>query len=260
MGFAAASRLDCAGCGCSIIPCGGRVGSELYQGIYCIGDAVGDEERVHVDRDDVRLRFGGARETDEYPAQRLAVDCGLASERSEDALRREPVDHVLGIAVGDRREPEHDVADGLGEHAADAEHHARAELRVGNQARDELAVATHHRGDEHLDRAVVGTGEREQIGGGRAYRVGVAQPEPHETPFGLVRDRGSAQLRDHGVAELVGRGGRAIGVGGGSLFEHGHAVTGEQPFRVGFGERRHRVAERSAVSTVVAAPPQRDTG
>ena len=78
----------------------------------------------------------------------------------------------------ERHEAERDVAERLGEHAADAEHHARPELRVADEPGDELAGAAHHRRDEQLDRAVVGVGRGEQLAGrvahGGARRAGRA--------------------------------------------------------------------------------------
>ena len=73
----------------------------------------------------------------------------LAPERPEQALRREVVDQLLGVDTLDRHQAERDVGDRLGEHAADAEHHGHAELRVEGESGDELAVAAHHRRDEH---------------------------------------------------------------------------------------------------------------
>ena len=120
---------------------------------------------------------------------RRPIDGGLAAHRSEDRLRSQLVEHLLGVGAVDGREPERDVGDRLGEHAADADHHARAELRVAVDADDELAVATNHRRDEHADLAVVRTGRREQLARGRGDLLGTPQPEAHEAALGLVRDR-----------------------------------------------------------------------
>ena len=60
--------------------------------------------------------------------------------------------------------------DRFGEHAADAEHHARTELRVAHDAGDELARAAHHRRDEELDVAVVGSGRARAACRGRRAR------------------------------------------------------------------------------------------
>ena len=80
----------------------------------------------------------------------------------------------------ERHEPERDVGERLGEHAADAEHHARAELRVAVHAGDQLAPPRTIGGDSRRDRAVLGVGGREQlrrrrrrtrrVGAGRAAR------------------------------------------------------------------------------------------
>ena len=68
-------------------------------------------------------------------AQRGAVDRGLAAERAEQLLGREVVEQLVGVELGERDEPERDVAERLGEHSADAEHHARPELRVAHERR-----------------------------------------------------------------------------------------------------------------------------
>ena len=155
-------------------------------------------------------------------------------------LRREVVDEVLRVLVGERHDPERDVAERLREHAADAEHHARPELRVAHHPGDELACSLHHRRDQELDGSVFGPGGREHLVCGGAHRVGVAQVQLHEAALGLVRDRVAVQLDDHWEADRVGGLGRGVCIGHDALVEHGHAVVAQQLLGRGFGEGRHR--------------------
>ncbi len=64
---------------------------------------------------------------------------GSSRHRAEQCLTLELVEHVVGVGARNRDEPERDVAERLGEHAADPDHDARSELLVGVDAGDELA-------------------------------------------------------------------------------------------------------------------------
>ena len=101
-----------------------------------------------------------------------------------------------------------------------------------------------------------GRAAREQLRRGRVHGAGVAEPEPHEPAFGLVRDRVAAQLHDDRVADRVGGRDRGVGVGGGALVEHGDAVLREELLRRGFGEGGHgdgRSDRRAPVLPVLVA-------
>ena len=129
-----------------------------------IGHAVGaDDQRVDVDALDV-VPAGDLAEGDQDRRQRVAIDGRLAAERTEQALGRQLVDHLVRRDVVERGRAEHDVGDGLGEDAAEAEHHGRPELRIAQHAGDQLAIAPDHRRDEHVDLAVVRRGGGEQLG------------------------------------------------------------------------------------------------
>ena len=182
------------------------------------------------------IALGGVRQRQQHGGQRVAVDRRLAAERPEQGLGGEVVDHLVGVDLADRHQAHDDVGHGLGEDAADPEHHGGPELGIAVEPGDELAGGPQHRGDEHLDRAVVGAGGREQLGGGVAARVGVGQAEPDQAPLGLVGDGVTAELGDHrdrrsprprpglvgGVDELLG--------------EERDAERREQRLGVGFGE------------------------
>ncbi len=237
----------------------GGVG-ELDEGVDRNRLAGDDDQRVDVDRRHVGALLGESRQTGEGGAERGAVDRGLAPERAEQLLRREVVDELFGVRIGERDDAERDVAERLGEHAADAEHHARAELRVAHEPRDELPRSPHHRRDEHRDLTVGRRGRGEQLGRGRSHRVGVAQAEPHQTPFGLVGDRLAAQLHDHRVPDRLGGRDRTVGVAGLPFVEDRHAVARDEPLRRGLRERAHtaevRPCQYSSRSTRLSSLPE----
>jgi hypothetical protein len=215
-----------------------RVG-DLDERVDGYGPAVHDDEGVEVDRRDVGALLREAGQAPHHRAERVAVDCGLAPERPEQPLRREVVGQAVGVGIGERDEPERDVADRLGEHAPDAEHHARPELRVAHEAGDQLARSVHHRRDEQLDVAVVRCGGREELASRAAHRLLVTEVQADEPALGLVRDRVTAQLHDDREAEVAGGGRGLVGSGCGPLVEHRDAVVRHQSLRRGFGEGRH---------------------
>ena len=77
----------------------------------------------------------------------------------------------------ERHEAERDVGDRLGEHAADAEHHARPNCGSVCSPAMSSRVPVHHVRDEQVDVAVVGRAAREQLVGGVAHRRGVGEAE-----------------------------------------------------------------------------------
>ena len=170
-----------------------------------------DDQRVDVDADDVGALGGDAAEGDERRGEGVAVDRRLAAELVEQALRGELVDHLVGGDRVDRGRSEDDVGDRLGQDAADAEHDGRTELRVAHDPGDQLAVAADHRGDQHGDVAVVGRGRGEQLAGGAAHGVGVAEAEADEPALGLVGDRVTVELGDDRIAQRVGGGDGLVG-------------------------------------------------
>ncbi len=209
-------------------------------------DAVGaDDQRVDVDARHV-VAFGGeSAEADQHAGERFTFDGGLAPELAEQFLRREAVDHVECRLRRHRRGAEHDVGDRFGENAPDPEHHGRSELRVAHHTCDQLPVAADHRCDEHIDVTVVGCRRREQIGRGAFDAGSVAEPEPHETPLGLVGDRVAVQLRHDRITDLVGRlpclgRARCEPLGGDR-----HVEGCEQRLRFPLGQRGRRVRGRA---------------
>ena len=103
-------------------------------------------------------------------------------------------DELLGVDVGERREPEPRLADQLCEDAAGAERDERPEDGILDDAGEQLRAALHHRLHEHrepdpLDR--------------RAHRLLVLEVERDASRLGLVRARGGG-LHDDRIAELGG--------------------------------------------------------
>ena len=110
----------------------------------------------------------------------------------------------------DGREAERDVGERLGEHAADAHHHAAAELRIGVQPGDELADAGDHVRDEQIDVAVVGA--RAASSAVDASRTAAASARSRRTrPRSVLwAIPGAVELHHDRVADLLGRGDRLV--------------------------------------------------
>ena len=110
--------------------------------------AVDHDQRVDVDRHDVGAVGCKLREPDQRRRHGRAVDGGFAAEGPEQLLGRQIVEQIARVEIGERGEAEGDVTHGFREHSPDAEHHARAELRIAHEPGDELARAACHRRDQ----------------------------------------------------------------------------------------------------------------
>ena len=160
--------------------------------------ALDDDEGFTSTDDDVGLApSASAPRPSSTAASASRSTAGSPRTGPSSAWLRSVVEHLVGVERVERHEAERDVGQRLGEHAADADHHARPELRVGVHAGDELARAGDHRRDEQVDGAVLGLRGREQLGGGVAHRVGVGEPEAHQPALGLVRDARRRRSFDH---------------------------------------------------------------
>ena len=198
------------------------------------------DQRVDVDAGDVVTLGDEPSEADQQGDQLRPVDRSLAAERTEQLLGGQVVDHSRRGHGVERSRPEHDVGDRLGQHATDAEHHGRTELRVADHARDQFPVAGDHRCDQQRHVAIVGAGRREQVVGSLVHRRSVAETEPHEAPLGLVGDPIAVQLDDDGKAEFDG-GVDGLGrIGHDTLGGDRHAEVGEQRLGVALRQRRGR--------------------
>ena len=142
----------------------------------------------------------------------------------------------MGRGSIERGRPEHHVGNGLGQYSPDAEHHTRAELRIAHHTGDEFAVAAHHRCHENRHVTVFGTSRREKFGRGGCHRGVVGETETHESAFGLVGDRVTAQLGHDRQSDLPSGDDRGIGTDDQPFGRHGHSVLGEQRFGRRLGE------------------------
>ena len=140
------------------------------------------------------------------------LTAGSPRKGPSNALDAQFVDHPGRHRGVDGCWAEHDVGDRFGEHAADAEHHGRSELRITNGPRNQLAPPLDHRSDQQLDVTVVGLHRAEQRVGGLADRIGVDDAETKQAALGLVGDPVAAQLEGDGKAQLGSCGDRPIGV------------------------------------------------
>ena len=146
--------------------------------------------------------------------QRVPVDGGLAAERAEQrAASRSSSIISCGVDGVDRRRAEHDVGDRLGEDAADAEHHGRAELRVAHARRRSARGCRATIGATSTSTvAVVGRRRGEQLRR-RPGATAAASPRPRRTsPRSVLwAMRVAVELGDDREAERVGRGHRLVG-------------------------------------------------
>ena len=140
----------------------------------------------------------------------------LAAERAEQRLGREVVDQLVGVELGraaragTRRRPSASASTpptpSITHGPNCGSRHEPGDELAGARAPSARRAARPRR--RRARAAASSSGRR----GARPRRR--RQPEAHETPFGLVRDRVAAQLDDHDrVADRVGGGDRAVGVG-----------------------------------------------
>ena len=113
--------------------------------------------------------------------ERLHIGRRRTPEAAHEPPRLSAEDELLGVVVGQRRDPEPGLSDQLGEDAAGPERDERTEDRVLNDAGEELGASLDHRLDE--DR-------RADAGDRRANRVLVGEVEGEPADLGLVRSGG----------------------------------------------------------------------
>ena len=187
-----------------------RLGIEHHQRVDGDGQAVPHDERIDVDAAHVGTLDGEAAQADDHLGQALLVQRRLAAEGlGQQPAGAEPPQQAARFGGAHRRRGEDHVAERLGQHAAEAEHHAGTELRVLHQARDQLAVAAHQLRHQQRRLAVLGASLREQLAGGAPHGVRRVEPESHQAALALVGDCLPAELEHHREAQLGG------GVGGG---------------------------------------------
>ena len=197
-----------------------------------------DDEWVDVDARDVAAFCSQATEAGQDLDQLGAIDRRLATEFAEQLLCCQVVDHLEGRDRVNRCRTEHHISDRLGKNAADAEHHGGSELRIPNNAGDQLTIAADHWRNEDVDLAVVRMGSRQQVGRRLLDGCSIAEPELDQAAFRLMRNGIAVQLCHHRVAKLIRRLDRCSWCAGETFTGNGHAVVGEQRLAVSFGERR----------------------
>ena len=112
--------------------------------------AVGQaDHRVEVELGELGEVVGELREPVQHVGERGGVGGRGAAEPGDEPPGLARGDELVGVDVGQRRQPEVGVADQLGEHAAGAEGDERAEDGILGDAREELDAALDHRLDDH---------------------------------------------------------------------------------------------------------------
>ncbi len=196
-----------------------------------------DDQRIEIDRHDARSLDRELAESHEHVGEHLGVDLRFAAERlGEQMTRVQTFDHRLGVGAFERRHREDDVAERLGEDAAEAEQHAGTEVRIAHQA----AISS------RLPRTISATSSPTAPSSGLAFASSsaaaashggrVAEAEADEVALGLVGDRVAAQFHDHREAEL---GGDCRGFGGvlhDALRRDRNAVARDELLRLVLGE------------------------
>src|SRR5688572_18940666 len=77
------------------------------------------------------------------------VGCGRSTEAANEAAGLSAVEEILGVMVGQRRDPKPGLADELREDAAGTEGDKRAEDRILDDPRQELRASLDHLLDEN---------------------------------------------------------------------------------------------------------------
>jgi hypothetical protein len=121
-------------------------------------------------------------------------------------------DHAIGVGVGERREPGNVISEHLGGHAAQNEHHQRAEYRFLHHPDQYLDAAAEHRLHEHPVELVPEGGG--QLVVRRPDLVLAVQVELDRPGVALVDQPGHLSLEHRRVAERGGRRDSLCGAGG----------------------------------------------
>ena len=147
-----------------------------------------------------------------WRATRVAIDRGLAAERPEQRLGREVVEEVAR-----RRARSSGTRRNATSPSASASTPPTPNITHGPNCGSRTSPAISSR----VPRTIGATSSSTGPSSGRAaasssvgrgvHRGGVAEAEPHEAAFGLVRDRVAAQLHHDRIADRIGRGDGGVG-------------------------------------------------
>ena len=148
--------------------------------------------------------------------------------RNSSSRRRARIEagQLLGLLPRHGRERKRDIAEHLGQHAAEAERDHGAEGRVALHAGQQLAAAGHHRLDQHTFEGAACTLLQQAVR--RGHLVGAVHAEDHEAAFGLVKDRRAHGLHGQLAAEALRRGHGVRLTGHEGAGWHRDAVRGQQ--------------------------------
>jgi len=161
--------------------------------------------------------------------ERGPVGGRFAPDRPQKHLRVDLLHELVRVILRDGRHGEGDVLQRLGEDAAQAEHHHRAEEQVTDQADHELALAADHMLDEHtVERDPRSRGPRFQRPISFAHFCLVDDAEQHQPGVGLVLDGGGGTLHHDGVADPGGEPDSLVGRGRGPTQRHRDVIGGEE--------------------------------
>src|SRR5207248_1512496 len=157
---------------------GAQAGVDADPGVH--GDAAvrPRHHRVEVELRDFREILRELREAVHEVDERGRVGRRRAAEAADEPTRLPAPDELLGVDIGERRDPEARVADQLGENAAGTERDERPKDRVLDDAREQLDAAAQERLDEH--------GSADALRR-RVHLFLVAEVERDAAGFGLVR-------------------------------------------------------------------------
>ena len=130
--------------------------------------------------------------------------------------------------VRQRNQPERHVGQRLGQHPADPDHDAAAELRVRVHPCHQLPVAVDHPCDEEIALAVLRSSRGEELVRDVAHRFVAGDPEAHQCAFGLVRDPRTVELDRDREADVVGHRGGFARVGDATVRDDRDAVARDE--------------------------------
>ncbi len=156
------------------------------------------------------------------------VDGRFTTERAEQLLCRQAVDHLRCVEHADRRRAKLHVGDRLGDDPTDADHDVGAELWIPNHAGNQFAMPPDHRRDQQRHVAISGCCFRKKVRGCSVNRGSVAQPQTNQATFCLVGNARAAEFHDNRVAEHVGRVDGLRRSHHLALVGHGHAIGAQQ--------------------------------
>jgi two-component system NtrC family sensor kinase len=216
--------------------------SQIVTEMMCDEHGTARDDGIDVDLANARLLNDEiAHATDEIRERRAIHGRGAARPR-EQSRTRALIEHGRDVVVGDGREPNRDVLDDFGEHAACSQRDDGPEHVVASRAEQQLHAAR----DALLHDHARGAGTRAQRVPPRAHASRVGDVEQHAARVGLVDQVGRIHLHHHGVADRLGRGNRFIDRGRAALATEAHTVGLEQAARGGVRQRAVGPAQRIA--------------